>query len=159
MSEFDYRWDNWSGDFEQSFAAQSLDPAVRDHVGAILSQFGESVRAIDADFPDEVRPGTFAKVLNETMPRLSLDDEARPHVPEVIATFFEYLRDDGRLGEGADWAAQVRIIGKSYRERLRPGGGVKGVTIRKAAGASPVGRNDPCPCGSGKKYKKCCLTG
>jgi hypothetical protein len=24
--------------------------------------------------------------------------------------------------------------------------------------ASPkVGRNDPCPCGSGKKYKKCCL--
>jgi hypothetical protein len=22
-----------------------------------------------------------------------------------------------------------------------------------------VGRNDPCPCGSGKKFKKCCLTG
>ena len=22
-----------------------------------------------------------------------------------------------------------------------------------------VGRNDPCPCGSGKKYKKCCLAG
>ncbi|MBZ4241354.1 SEC-C domain-containing protein, partial [Mycobacterium tuberculosis] len=20
-----------------------------------------------------------------------------------------------------------------------------------------VGRNDPCPCGSGKKYKQCCL--
>jgi uncharacterized protein YecA (UPF0149 family) len=20
-----------------------------------------------------------------------------------------------------------------------------------------LGRNDPCPCGSGKKYKKCCL--
>jgi hypothetical protein len=23
--------------------------------------------------------------------------------------------------------------------------------------AAPVGRNDPCPCGSGKKYKKCCM--
>lgn len=22
---------------------------------------------------------------------------------------------------------------------------------------SKIGRNDPCPCGSGKKYKKCCL--
>ena len=22
-----------------------------------------------------------------------------------------------------------------------------------------VGRNDPCPCGSGKKYKKCCGAG
>ena len=21
---------------------------------------------------------------------------------------------------------------------------------------SDIGRNDPCPCGSGKKYKKCC---
>ncbi|MEW5820365.1 MAG: SEC-C metal-binding domain-containing protein [Cyanobacteriota bacterium] len=20
-----------------------------------------------------------------------------------------------------------------------------------------IGRNDPCPCGSGKKFKKCCL--
>ena len=27
--------------------------------------------------------------------------------------------------------------------------------IRKSA-AEKVGRNDPCPCGSGKKYKKCC---
>jgi preprotein translocase subunit SecA len=24
-----------------------------------------------------------------------------------------------------------------------------------AAGAGKVGRNDPCPCGSGLKYKKC----
>ncbi len=23
--------------------------------------------------------------------------------------------------------------------------------------APKVGRNDPCPCGSGRKYKKCCL--
>ena len=27
-------------------------------------------------------------------------------------------------------------------------------TIRKQV--PKVGRNDPCPCGSGKKYKKCC---
>jgi uncharacterized protein YecA (UPF0149 family) len=25
-----------------------------------------------------------------------------------------------------------------------------------AAANQKVGRNDPCPCGSGKKYKKCC---
>ncbi|CAK0780814.1 conserved hypothetical protein [Gammaproteobacteria bacterium] len=25
--------------------------------------------------------------------------------------------------------------------------------------ATKVGRNDPCPCGSGKKYKKCCGSG
>ena len=26
-----------------------------------------------------------------------------------------------------------------------------------ASGRKPVGRNDPCPCGSGKKFKKCCM--
>ena len=29
-----------------------------------------------------------------------------------------------------------------------------GKTVRREA--PKVGRNDPCPCGSGKKYKKCC---
>ncbi|MGQ9508565.1 MAG: preprotein translocase subunit SecA [Thermodesulfobacteriota bacterium] len=31
----------------------------------------------------------------------------------------------------------------------------KGVTVKREG--RKVGRNDPCPCGSGKKYKKCCL--
>jgi preprotein translocase subunit SecA len=29
--------------------------------------------------------------------------------------------------------------------------------IQEAVNAPKIGRNDPCPCGSGKKYKKCCL--
>ncbi|MDG2517383.1 SEC-C metal-binding domain-containing protein [Lysobacter soli] len=29
--------------------------------------------------------------------------------------------------------------------------------LAKASSAGKVGRNDPCPCGSGKKFKKCCL--
>lgn len=154
---FDNRWDNWAGDFAESFGAGLLDPAVRDLVPEILAHFGASVRKVDPSFPDDVSPGTFATVLTEVMPRLGLPDEARPMVPEVIARFLEYLRESGRVGEGSDWAAQVRAIGRSYVARLKPDGGVKGVTIRKAAGASPIGRNDPCPCGSGKKYKKCCL--
>jgi SWIM/SEC-C metal-binding protein len=28
--------------------------------------------------------------------------------------------------------------------------------IKTKIAAMKVGRNDPCPCGSGKKYKKCC---
>ena len=34
--------------------------------------------------------------------------------------------------------------------------GGKGSVVRKPAVSKKVGRNDPCPCGSGKKYKKCC---
>ena len=27
---------------------------------------------------------------------------------------------------------------------------------KRMSGKIKIGRNDPCPCGSGKKYKKCC---
>lgn len=34
-------------------------------------------------------------------------------------------------------------------------GTVRKRTIRKSSPS--IGRNEPCPCGSGKKYKKCCM--
>ncbi|MBQ2707482.1 MAG: SEC-C domain-containing protein [Clostridia bacterium] len=34
-----------------------------------------------------------------------------------------------------------------------------GVNGTAPARTPKVGRNDPCPCGSGKKYKKCCGRG
>ncbi|MGY8718810.1 MAG: SEC-C metal-binding domain-containing protein [Verrucomicrobiia bacterium] len=37
------------------------------------------------------------------------------------------------------------IFSKTLREGPAP-----------AKAAPKIGRNDPCPCGSGKKYKKCC---
>lgn len=40
-----------------------------------------------------------------------------------------------------------------HHARLAQSGEVYTVTH----GSGRVGRNDPCPCGSGKKYKKCCL--
>lgn len=42
-------------------------------------------------------------------------------------------------------------------EAAEPGGGPRPETpVEPAKSARTVGRNDPCPCGSGKKYKKCC---
>src|SRR5262245_53498001 len=35
--------------------------------------------------------------------------------------------------------------------------GLNSVHSGRTRSAMKVGRNDPCPCGSGKKYKKCCL--
>jgi preprotein translocase subunit SecA len=40
---------------------------------------------------------------------------------------------------------QRLVYNKSNGEARQP--------VRKS---EKVGRNDPCPCGSGKKYKKCC---
>lgn len=41
-------------------------------------------------------------------------------------------------------------------EKSRTDGTAAALTSKKPAKKVKVGRNDPCPCGSGKKYKKCC---
>jgi uncharacterized protein YecA (UPF0149 family) len=48
---------------------------------------------------------------------------------------------EGRGGEIGDGQTKTRV-------KAEPGAG---------GAARTVGRNDPCPCGSGKKYKKCCM--
>jgi preprotein translocase subunit SecA len=42
--------------------------------------------------------------------------------------------------------------------RLSRGGQESGKTQQQPLKreGEKIGRNDPCPCGSGKKYKKCC---
>jgi uncharacterized protein len=48
----------------------------------------------------------------------------------------------------------VREVAAEWRRQIPEPSTGQGTIIRK--GREP-GRNDPCPCGSGKKYKKCCL--
>jgi uncharacterized protein YecA (UPF0149 family) len=36
------------------------------------------------------------------------------------------------------------------------GSGGTSTAVKQVIRTNKVGRNDPCPCGSGKKYKKCC---
>jgi preprotein translocase subunit SecA len=55
------------------------------------------------------------------------------------------------------WANTTESRGESSAETRRGSGGAGArPPALRAADGSKVGRNDPCPCGSGKKYKKCC---
>lgn len=45
-------------------------------------------------------------------------------------------------------------IGTLHRARIARQAGTATATTRKQP---KIGRNDPCPCGSGKKFKHCCL--
>lgn len=57
---------------------------------------------------------------------------------------------------GAGVVAPETVELKEVHDQARTIGEGDGSAGKKAAPATPeVGRNDPCPCGSGKKYKKC----
>jgi len=44
-----------------------------------------------------------------------------------------------------------------YQERLEWGYRMGCVKQKPIVVGNRVGRNDPCPCGSNKKFKKCCI--
>jgi preprotein translocase subunit SecA len=56
------------------------------------------------------------------------------------------------------WADTTESRGEAAAESRRRSGASapRSMPAPRAADGSKVGRNDPCPCGSGKKFKKCC---
>ncbi len=53
-------------------------------------------------------------------------------------------------------ARQQRELEHAERAGAAPGAARPGAGAKPAERAAPaIGRNEPCPCGSGKKYKQC----
>jgi len=84
--------------------------------------------------------------------------EGRKYSQKANKWFGLVLRPDGRLWFGLKlefpWTQDARMDALMRRwptATARPVGAIGTRSARK------IGRNAPCPCGSGKKYKKCCM--
>ena len=102
--------------------------------------------ARQAFVPDPVPP-------TERWTRLVVHEHALGRIPELAyVDFSAYYTQDGREGVLHEKAEFVRSDGRwIYTRAVRLGP----APVR--ASGPKAGRNDPCPCGSGKKYKHCCL--
>ena len=83
----------------------------------------------------------------------------------------EYKREGYEMFENMIMAIQEETIRRIFLARVQVGGAVKRERVARVTGesggsdetvkkqpvkkGSKIGRNDPCPCGSGKKWKKC----
>jgi uncharacterized protein len=76
----------------------------------------------------------------------SLDEVMRPYQEPVSAEM------RGKLIAGA--AAGLRGIYRHFQAKHLQENQLRSTTVRRVT--PKIGRNDPCPCGSGKKFKQCC---
>ena len=127
-----------------SFLPQELKPHAQPLLDQILSGGGEA-----PSVPDELE-----EILLQRVAPLDLPPEVRAGAPRLLEEFFSYVANSGRNPRAGAWAGWLPEIDERYQERLRSDGSVRGETVQRSM--AKVGRNDPCPCGSGKKYKKCC---
>jgi|GEM_PF-6985171 len=146
------------------FAALAEDDPAQDPtlVAALVAdcldhQFIELLPEIEAVFDkDLVDPGYCgdkAKVLQDM-----LHPRYKPVRETVLSLADRYadlvgVEEDSRLRMIEQKAYKAKQVKAQASQSLHTGG----VNAARAHVTTPkVGRNEPCPCGSGKKYKKCC---
>ncbi|WP_374324439.1 preprotein translocase subunit SecA [Azonexus sp.] len=133
--------------FERNVMLQSLDSFWREHLAALdhLRQ-GIHLRGYAQKNPkQEYKREAFE--LFET-----LLDQVRTQVTRVVFTV--QIRSPEDVEETAPHAdvSNVKYQHAGYDEALADEGGEANQPVENGP---KVGRNDPCPCGSGKKYKHC----
>jgi uncharacterized protein len=173
----------WGDDepiFEDEAQINTVLGAVAIHYNTLLRDIDRSLKRMEADrivdyrprfVSDEQKPAHDAvriwvrgfwkamELAPETWTALAQDDRTKV-VLAPFATFFdlgELAPDevpadiDDRLDKDAALIPRMILI-------LRKLARIRETTSRPAPlpRRSKVGRNDPCPCGSGKKYKRCC---
>jgi len=110
----------------------------------------EEFAALKTDLPAACRDCEFLPYCNGGCPKHHIPD-AETHDPDRVNHFCEgyklFFRE--ALPELKALAEQLKRGQAPQARRQRP------VAATPPAATSP-GRNDPCPCGSGRKYKHCC---
>lgn len=145
--------ENWVGDFCSSDRIREIPAGIREHAPAVLVEFMAAACEVRDVEPKGVEEADLKSALIERVARLNIPETVRGDVPGLCGTFLSQLEEEGRLGGGRLLGAYIRALKESY---LEAASGKKKPITRPG---SKIGRNDPCPCGSGKKYKACCLRG
>ncbi len=140
---------------EAKALAQPGTPEVRKIVEAFVELCYDQVGAKPALMDGHDVHG----VLGHALPgRLKRKDPLAAHVPAVLRAFFTHLEKDQVVPQIYEIRQALEATFDEFQETVRTGHNVHHHHAKQAPvvhQAEKTGRNDPCPCGSGKKFKKC----
>ncbi|HEX8740253.1 MAG TPA: SEC-C metal-binding domain-containing protein, partial [Casimicrobiaceae bacterium] len=150
--------------FERSLMLQTLDQHWREHLASLdhLRQ-GIHLRGYAQKNPQQEYKREAFELFSDMLDRIKQD------VVKIILTVQVRSQEDVQAVEPEPAVSNVRYQHAEFDDALAHGGngdaeaGAGDAEAAVAVAAAPpfvrasqkVGRNDPCPCGSGKKYKHC----
>jgi preprotein translocase subunit SecA len=126
-------------EFEKVVVLRAVDSKWMDHIDAM----------------DQLRQGIHLRAYAQTNPLQAYQFEGFEMFQSMIETIEE---------EVATYMIKAQITANVQRQKVADGEAIRamgGSSSQQPAKRAPVrsqkiGRNQPCPCGSGKKYKQCC---
>lgn len=147
QNEYDAYWRAWFDKEKQAY--ETILNAKQNKVEGTVAALAQEFKMKDMEFVG------FIDGINTSLDT-AIDVENLDENSEVsLAIDFEKLLFNMHAAK-ADWLYELPAWADIFEEEKRK-------EIRKAYMSSKtvvreekIGRNDPCTCGSGKKYKKCC---
>ncbi len=140
--------------FERSLMLQTLDAQWRDHLAALdhLRQ-GIHLRGYAQKNPKQEYKRESFELFSDMLDRI------KHEVVKIVLTVQVRTQEDVQAVEEAPAVTNVRYQHADYEEALAAAAAedaaAKPAVAPFVRASEKVGRNDPCPCGSGKKYKQC----
>jgi preprotein translocase subunit SecA len=159
--------------FERSVLLQAVDSTWREHLAALdhlrqgihlrgyaqknpKQEYKREAFALFEQTLDKIRNDVTRVLMNVEVQSAEQVQEAAPAAPRLSDVQYQHADFDSQAAlAGADpealaLAAQAPLsAAETGRDDQSPA-----APLRRAE--PKVGRNDPCPCGSGKKFKQCC---
>jgi len=140
--------------FERSLMLQTIDSHWREHLAALdhLRQ-GIHLRGYAQKNPKQEYKREAFELFSDMLDRIKHD------VVKVVLTVQVRTQEDVQAVEEAPAVTNVRYQHADYEEALATNAAEEAAAKPAPApfvrAGEKIGRNDPCPCGSGKKYKQC----
>ena len=125
---------------------------VERFLATCYDDLGKAPRFLDGSDMHElfghVLPGRFGK-----------KDPLGPSVLPVLRAYLEFLEQSAVVSQIYEIRRALEETAREFEEAVRTGAVAHHhVPLKPIVNkAAKVGRNEPCPCGSGKKFKHCCL--
>lgn len=120
-------------DFEKAISLQVIDNYWMEHINTM----------------DHLREGVYLR-------GYANEDPLQAYIKEGFEMFDNMLDKIGKDITIYLLKAEIRQNLEVKQVKGAANSGAEKVSKSKQATSKKVGRNDPCPCGSGKKYKQCC---
>ncbi len=135
-----------------------LGPGIRPAIELLSTSLARDL-AID---PRDLDREQLKELLGRYLPgRLGGKEPWRNDLVDLLEEFLLHVgAEEGASSSAWEWTSALTShrgdFDTALRDPHRPrfGDDVKATPDRRPA--PKIGRNDPCPCGSGKKYKHCC---
>lgn len=149
--------------FMDSVHALRIDAAPTQDIRTISQRFLQVCYEELGKVPRLLHGDELQTALCHLLPRhFGAKDPLAAAVPEVLSAYIQFLDDTSILSHRYELLQALDLNAKTFLEVVASGQAhANGVPVTSkgkpfAHKASKTGRNDPCPCGSGKKLKKCC---